>query len=101
MKWPRSLFERLEEWFFKIRRSNPFSVLDFTIDEAERFRGAIEKTNCPACKQKGLKLGKFERGPKGWEADISCDNCNFSGTVSSLCSVLHKVDSKGKARDTS
>lgn len=98
MKWPRSLFERFEEWFFKIRRRNPFDVFSATINEAEKFKARVKSTACPNCKGK-LVLGKFERGPKGWEADVKCEACNFTGVISQLCSVLSNMDSKGKARD--
>ena len=93
----RSLFERVEEWLFKQWRKNPFLTFTRATREAELFRKLVEKTDCPACKGKTLELAKFERGPKGWESDITCSACNFAGVVSGLSTVLLEVNSKGKA----
>lgn len=96
----RSLFERLEEWLFKLRRRNPFATFNEATDETKRFRELVESTKCPACQNKTLELAKFERGPKGWETDIKCENCDFNGVVSGLSTVLFNVNSKGKAVST-
>lgn len=83
---------------FKLRRTSPFDIFSETMDEAERFKGLIEKTKCPNTNCKNLlKVVKFERGPKGWEADVECENCNFTLVVSSLASVAQGLNSKGKA----
>lgn len=97
MKWPRSPFERFEEWWFKLGRTDLFQVFNDEVDVARRFRELVEKTGCPACKQKNLELTKFERGPKGWEADLKCGHCNFNGVVSRLSTVFLEVNSKGQA----
>lgn len=98
VKWPRTPFEKLEEWLFKQTRKDPFSIVPETVDEATRLREIVKKLPCPACKG-NLDVGRFERGPKGWEADIECENCNFKAVISSLSAVLTGVNSLGKARE--
>lgn len=97
-KWPRSPIEKLEEWLFKIRRTYPIGVFKTAMTEVVQFKGAVKSMECPNCKGK-LVLSKFERGPKGWEADVKCETCNFTGVISSLCAKLMSLDSKGQARD--
>lgn len=94
----RSPIEALEEWLFKIKRANIFQVFHDEVDEAKRFKTAVESTSCPAC-DKPLKLRKFERGPKGWECEVICEGCNFTGLVSSAWTLLSNIDSIGRARE--
>lgn len=97
----RSPFERIEEWYFKQFRKDPFATFTDSVDETKRFRELVESTDCPACKAKvALELVKFERGPKGWEADVTCSNCTFKGVISQLSTVMLDVNSKGQAVKT-
>ena len=68
-----------------------------SIESTKSLRLVIEATACPACQQKTLKLNKYTTGTEGWEADVVCGNCRFSGTVNSHGFQFSKVDSKGKA----
>ena len=95
----RSPIVSIEEWLFKLRRVNMFDVFQAEIDEAKQFKETVEKTGCPACSKKELKLSKFERGPQGWECEIICEGCNFSATVNSGWTLFNQVDSKGRARE--
>lgn len=94
----RSPIEALEEWLFKIARSDKFQVFHDEMDEAKRFKKLVEATKCAACDGK-LELAKFERGPKGWEADIVCSTCNCKAVISALSTVIQPMDSIGKARE--
>lgn len=94
----RSPFEGFEEWLFKNRRKDACLVFAKTVDEAADFKKFVSNYRCPSCKGK-LEVVKFERGPKGWEADLSCQTCRFTAVISSLSSVLLSLDSKGKARE--
>lgn len=95
----KSPIEQIEEWLFKIFRSNKFAVFRREMDQAQRFKEQVEKTACVACGKKLLKLHWFERGPKGWEIQIICEGCHFTALVSSTWTLLEQVDSKGRARE--
>lgn len=94
----RSLLERIEEWLLKFRRANIFDTWNAEIDETQRFKEVVAATKCPAC-DKPLKLHKFERGPKGWEAEIICEGCNFKALINSGWTNFMNIDSKGRARE--
>jgi len=95
----RSPFEKLEEWLFKQLRHNLFSTWHKEIVEAAKFRSLIEETDCPACAKPLLKLVKFERGPKGYEASVVCEGCQFTGFLNSSWTNFQHIDSKGRAQE--
>lgn len=76
-------------------------LVDFSAvnNELSRFKTHIQQVDCPACKQKTLVLGKYEQGPEGWLAVLSCGNCNFQGQISDKGFSFTEVSSKGKAVD--
>ncbi|MCJ7767090.1 hypothetical protein MUP79_01685 [Candidatus Bathyarchaeota archaeon] len=76
-------------------------IVDFTTVNKEllRFKTHISSVDCPACKQKTLKLDKYEQGPEGWLAVLSCQNCNFQGQMSDKGFSFTEISSKGKAVD--
>lgn len=67
--------------------------------EAKSFKEHVEKTACLACGKASLKLRKFERGPKGWEAEVICETCNFDGLIGSGWTRFQAIDSIGRARE--
>jgi transposase-like protein len=70
-----------------------------SVAAAKSMRMVIEGNACPACKQTTLALGKYVVGPTGWEAEVSCTNCFFSGVVNSTGFQFVKIDSRGRARE--
>jgi hypothetical protein len=62
-------------------------------------RIVIEGNRCPACTQQTLKLTTYITGPKGWEATVACENCNFTGVANQMGFDFKRVNSKGKARE--
>lgn len=95
----RSPFVSLEEWLFKQKRRGMTAVWNKEIAEANQFRKLVEKTECPACEKTLLKLRKFERGPRGYEAEVICEGCNFSALLNSAWTNFENIDSKGRARE--
>lgn len=95
----RSPFVALEEWLFKQLRRNLFSTWQKEIEQAATFKRLVLKTNCPACEKPLLKLVGFERGPKGYEATVICEGCQFHGMLNSSWTKLQAIDSKGRARE--
>lgn len=91
----RSPIEKLEEWLFKLTRASPFDVVPEATDEATRFKQGVQMLACPSCSQKKLKVNKFERGPKGWEVDISCgNNCGFGAIINSKSTIMLGVSGR-------
>ena len=86
-------------WLTRIRRRKHEKILLKTLKEAKEFKELIGKQRCTACGQNGLVLEHFVRTPKGWDAEVSCGNCNFHGVVNSEGFDFKQVSSKGKARD--
>jgi len=86
-------------WFTRWKRRNHELTLLGTLAEAKRFKELISHQPCTACGQNGLKLADFIRGPKGWDATVICDNCNFNGVVNSTGFNFRRINSKGKAKD--
>jgi len=88
---------------FKKKRSlfQEIVLVDFSTVNAEllRFKNHLSSISCPACTQKTLKLEKYEQGPEGWLAVLSCGNCNFQGQMSDKGFSFTEVSSKGKAVD--
>jgi hypothetical protein len=86
-------------WFthFK-RRKHGLTTLD-SLKEVTQFKYLLGHQACVACGQNGLKLDHFVRNPKGWDAEVHCDNCNFRGVINSEGFDFKEVSSKGKARD--
>lgn len=85
-------------WFTRFRRRKHEETLLATLEETKHFKDLISKQPCTACGQNGLVLDNFVRNPKGWGAQVSCDNCNFHGAVHSEGFDFQKIGSKGKAR---
>jgi hypothetical protein len=54
------------------------------VAEVESFKVMLKGQKCPGCEQVGLVLRSFERGPEGFEARITCDNCGVYGTVNTV-----------------
>ena len=88
-------------WFTRFQRRKHEPTLLATLEEAKHFKELISKQHCTACGQNGLKLVKFERNTKGWEAQVSCghENCNFHGMINIEGFEFQNISSKGKARD--
>ena len=95
----RSPFAALEEWLFKQKRRVNTAVWNKEIAEANQFKKLVQKTPCPACEKTLLKLAKFERGPKGYEAEVICEGCNFHAVVNSGWTLFENIDSIGRARE--
>ena len=98
MNWPRSPFEKLEEWLFKQTRRNPFTVFRKELTTATQFKGYVAKHTCASCGGQ-LEVVKFERGHKGWESDIECVACHCRIVVSSHTTLMRPLNSKGRARE--
>jgi len=83
------------------KKNQEIVPVDFSAVNAElaRFKTHISSIACPACQQKKLALEKYEQESKGWLAQISCENCNFSGILSQDGFSFMGVSSKGKAVD--
>ena len=94
----RSPIASLEEWLFKQKRRGMTVVWSKEIAEANQFKKLVEQTKCPAC-DKPLKLRKFERGPKGYEAEVTCEGCNFNALLNSGWTRFENIDSIGRARE--
>jgi hypothetical protein len=88
-------------WFTRFKRRKHEETLLATLEEAQKFKELVGKQPCMACGQNGLKLDKFERNVKGWEAEVSCghENCNFHGFINIEGFTFDRMSSKGKARD--
>jgi hypothetical protein len=86
-------------WFTRYKRRKHEPTLLATLAEAKQFKDLIGKQSCTACGQNKLVLGSFKRNPVGWEAEVSCGNCNFRGVVNSEGFEFKGVSSKGKARE--
>jgi len=88
-------------WFTRFRRRKHEQTFLATLSEVDHFKLLVKNQPCPACGQKGnsLQLEKFVRNPKGWDAEVSCSNCNFHGVVNSEGFDFKEVNSKGKARE--
>ena len=94
----RSLIERIEEWLFKQTRLSLFNTFEAEVQFTKAFKEKVEATNCLACDHP-LKLRKFERGPKGWEAELICEKCNFHALINTGWTLLENIDSIGRARE--
>jgi len=86
-------------WLTRFKRRKHEDALLATLAEAKHFKDLIGKQPCTACGQNGLVLDKFVRNPRGWDAEVSCGNCNFHGVVNSEGFDFKQVGSKGKARE--
>jgi len=75
------------------------SVWSREIAKANQFKKLVGETNCPSCEKPLLKLRKYEQGPKGYEAEVRCEGCNFTGLLNSSWTNFEHVDSKGRARE--
>jgi hypothetical protein len=75
--------EPLFAWFTRWKRRKHGETLLVTLAEVKQLKDLINKQPCTACGQNGLKLEDFVRGPKGWDATVTCDNCNFNGVINS------------------
>lgn len=88
---------RLREFLHK--RARKLHKLIFTSDvkEINDFKKLVSDTPCVGCTQKSLQLDGFMKGATGWEAQISCKNCNFKATMNSTGFDAKQITSKGKA----
>jgi len=86
-------------WFTRFRRRKHEETLLSTLAEAKQFKELISHQKCTACGQNGLVLEHFVRTPNGWDAEVSCGNCNFHGVVNSEGFDFKQINSKGKARE--
>jgi hypothetical protein len=86
-------------WFTRFRRRKHEETLLATLAEAQHFKDLVSHQKCTACGQNGLKLEDLVRGPQGWDATVSCDNCNFNGVINSTGFNFKRINSKGKARE--
>lgn len=66
-------------------------------EEIKRFKEDVSGIKCPACGQFKLIIEKYEQGPKGWAAAISCGNCAFQGSFTQEGFSFTEVSSEGKA----
>jgi len=84
----------------KLRQHNHIEpTFTASIEEVNHFKALINNTSCVACNQKTLQLNRFVHAVKGWDAEVSCTNCNFNGVVNSTGFDFKQVSSKGKARE--
>lgn len=67
--------------FERFTRRYPQPVFRGDVAEIDRFKRMLQGETCPACHQKTMKLSSFERGPKGFEAQVGCNNCKMHGLV--------------------
>ena len=88
-------------WLRRFQRRRHEQAFLESLRETESFKKLIRQQPCPACGVKGqtLLLAKFVRNPAGWDAEVTCSNCNFTGVVNSLGFELKQLNSKGKARE--
>lgn len=76
-----------------------FSMWRREIAEANQLKKLVAQTKCLACEKTLLKLTKFERGPKGYEAEVICEGCNFHALINSGWTLFENIDSIGRARE--
>jgi len=86
-------------WLTRFKRRKHEETLLSTLEEAKQFKELINKQRCTACGQNGLVLDSFVRNPKGWDAEVSCGNCNFHAVINSEGFDFKRINSKGKAVD--
>ena len=86
-------------FFQRLRRRRVEPTFLDTLAEANHFKELVSKQPCVSCGQNGLQLEKFVRNPQGWDAEVSCTNCNFRGVVNSEGFDFKRINSKGKARE--
>jgi hypothetical protein len=86
-------------WIQRFRRRKHSETFLATLAEAHDFKELVSHQHCLACGQNGLVLEKFVRTGTGWDAQVSCNNCNFHGVVNSEGYDFKQVNSKGKARE--
>lgn len=86
-------------WLTRFRRRHHQDAFLDTLSEVKLFKKLIESKSCITCNQQTLQLRRFERNPKGWEASVSCKNCNTAGLVNSDGFSFDHLHSQGKARD--
>jgi hypothetical protein len=79
---------------FKRRHAEP--TFTATLGEIDSFKHLVMTSPCPGCGQKTVKVGMFGRGPDGWEASVSCRNCDMKGIVNSTGFKFEKLEKDGK-----
>ena len=66
-------------------KKNPENEFMADLMETESFKTMLKTQRCPGCGQLTLVLRSFERGPQGFEAQVSCTNCpSMNGVVNAL-----------------
>ena len=66
--------------------------------ETKKFKDIVVKSNCPACGHKKLLLDAFTRTPIGYEAQVHCENCDFTGRINSDGFHLEGMHGLGRAK---
>ena len=69
---------------FGKKKSDPQKKFMSNLEETESFKEMLKTQKCPGCSQMKLVLMSFERGPQGFEAQVSCPNCQAYGVVNKL-----------------
>ena len=70
---------------WKKKRKEPENEFINDLKETESFKTMLKTQRCPGCSQLTLVLRSFERGPQGFEAQVSCSNCQtLNGVVNAL-----------------
>jgi len=86
--------------FERFKRRKPEPVFKADVAEIESFKTMLKGEKCPGCNQTGLSLRNYERGPKGFEAKVVCDNCSVYGTVNTTGFNFQRLGlKKGEARE--
>lgn len=93
------LITRVRTWYICFKRRNHSRTFLNTCAEVALFKQLVSKQPCTACGQNGLILDKFVRNPRGWDAEVSCGNCNFHAVINSEGFDFKEVSSRGKARE--
>lgn len=68
-----------------------------SVAAANSMKALVAKTVCPSCNQLTLGAVRVEQGAVGFETQVACSNCHFSGLSNSTGFQFSNVNSKGKA----
>jgi transcription elongation factor Elf1 len=69
------------------------------VRETSEVKQLVRGTSCPSCEKATLELETLVHTKDGWDAEISCGNCNFRGVVNVKGFTFQRLNSKGKAKE--
>lgn len=90
------LLDKVLDWLDKIMMfpedKQPQPSFNIALLEIEAFDKYAKSQVCPYCRKNGeFKIGKYERGNKGWELTVTC-GCGASGIVNETGFRFQKVE---------